>query len=136
MSLFVFLSASFFRSIRPAIQYISCTYWFLCGAAVSPAAFLFSRLQLFKRKEEEEEEKEEERRGGEMGRSREVRGKGRGQEIDCEKSQGFHFCWTWMIPVFPRLALDIYYIYIISTHCSGIFKSKKAGLYLCSNEGF
>lgn len=41
-------------------------------------------------------------------------GVGRGQEIDCVKSEGFHICWDLMIAVFLGLALGMKYIFIFS----------------------
>lgn len=95
----------FFRSIWPAIEYLSCTYWFFCGAAVSPAAFCLSRLQLCKSKKEKKKE------GGRMGRSREVGGRERSGYRLWEKSRisyllGFDDCCIFK-------AVGIYYIYTV-----------------------
>lgn len=50
MCVYVCLSVSF--SFYLTSTWAVCTYWFFCGAAVSPAAFCLSRLQLWKSEEE------------------------------------------------------------------------------------
>lgn len=85
----VCMSASFFRYIWPAIPCTSGTYWFFCGAAVSPAALRLSRLQLCEGKEEKKRWKRwwRRRRRGKTDRSREVGGWERSGDRLWEKSR-------------------------------------------------
>lgn len=41
---YICVSVSFF-DLSDQLVYVSCTYWFFCGAAVSPAAFSLYRQQ-------------------------------------------------------------------------------------------
>ena len=77
---FLFVSVSLFP-VSDQLLHMSCTYWFYCGAAVSPAAFCLSRLQFLRSK------RRRRWRRGVVDRHRELGGRERSGDRLREKSR-------------------------------------------------